>query len=326
MILIAVQSRAGDGRDVERARHVLDDRVEHFLDTAVAVGAAAADRDGRAQTAALAEGRLELLHGRLLAFKIQLHQLLVEVADLLHELVVPLLGLVGKLGRDIDNLHIVALLVFIIVCLHIEKVDKSHEISFLANRYLKANRIFSKACADLVHRAEEIRANDIHLVDKCHTGDIVFVRLAPDVLGLGLHATLGIKYADRAIQDAKRPFDLHGEIHVTGSIDDVDAMLLGTRLGLPVLLQRPVAGGRSRGDGDTPLLLLLHPVHGRRTFVGITDLVVDTGIVENALRQRRLAGVDVGHDTDVPGSIQGIISSSSSHVFKTSLNMMHTGV
>jgi len=33
----------------------------------------------------------------------------------------------------------------------------------------------------------------------------------------------------------------------------------------------------------------------------LTDLVIDTGIVENPLRGGGLAGIDMGHDADVSG-------------------------
>ena len=66
----------------------------------------------------------------------------------------------------------------------------------------------------------------------------------------------------------------------------------------------PDTGGGGGGDGDPPLLLLLHPVHRGGAFVDLADLVVATRVVEDALGQRRLARVDVGHDPDVPGSAQ----------------------
>jgi hypothetical protein len=39
-----------------------------------------------------------------------------------------------------------------------------------------------------------------------------------------------------------------------------------------------------------------------------TDLVIDAGIKENTLRQCRFAGINVRHDTYVPGLLQGILS------------------
>ena len=55
-------------------------------------------------------------------------------------------------------------------------------------------------------------------------------------------------------------------------------------------------------------LLLRHPVHGGGTVVGIADLVVYTGVVQNTLGGSSLTGVDVRHDADISGSLQGIFS------------------
>src|SRR3546814_3771174 len=74
---------------------------------------------------------------------------------------------------------------------------------------------------------------------------------------------------------------------MAGRVDDVD----------PVLA--PGTGRRGRRDGDAALLLLLHPVHDRRTLMGLTDLVGPAGVEEDALGGRGLAGVDVRHDTEI---------------------------
>jgi hypothetical protein len=55
----------------------------------------------------------------------------------------------------------------------------------------------------------------------------------------------------------------------------------------------PEAGRRRRGDGDPALLLLLHPVHGGRAVVHLADLVVHTGVEQDALGGGGLAGIDV---------------------------------
>ena len=83
---------------------------------------------------------------------------------------------------------------------------------------------------------------------------------------------------------------------VARGVDDVD-----TGLGELLLGTSPVAGGGGGGDGDAALLLLRHPVHGGGAVMGLTDLVVDAGVVEDALGGSGLAGVDVSHDADVSG-------------------------
>src|SRR6185312_13842912 len=83
------------------------------------------------------------------------------------------------------------------------------------------------------------------------------------------------------------------EVDVAGRVDDVD----------PVAL--PLTGGGGGGDRDPALLLLLHPVHHRGALVHLAHFVGAAGVVEDALGRRRLAGVDVRHDPDVAGLIEG---------------------
>jgi len=79
---------------------------------------------------------------------------------------------------------------------------------------------------------------------------------------------------------------------VARRVDDVDLVVI------------PEAGHRGRGDRDAAFLLLFHPVRGRGTVVRLTDLVVDTGVEQDALGGRGLAGIDVRHDADVADLVQ----------------------
>ena len=63
-------------------------------------------------------------------------------------------------------------------------------------------------------------------------------------------------------------------------------------------LRQVKRGGRG-GDGDAALALLRHPVHLRLAVVDLADLVDAPGVEEEALADRRLAGVDVRDDADV---------------------------
>ena len=143
-----------------------------------------------------------------------------------------------------------------------------------------------------MHGEVEVRAELVHLVDEADARDVVLVGLTPHGLGLGLDALLAVEHGDGTVEDAQRALHLDREVDVAGGVDDVDLVAL------------PEGGHGGRRDRDAALLLLLHPVGRRRTVVGLTDLVVDTGVEEDALRRRRLAGVDVRHDADVADLVE----------------------
>ena len=130
------------------------------------------------------------------------------------------------------------------------------------------------------------------LLTKQKRGTLVLVGLAPDRLGLRLHAGNAVEDDDRAVEHAQAALDLDREIHVAGRVDQVDAMVL------------PEAGRGGGGDGDPPLLLLLHPVHRRGALVHLADLVDLLGVEEDPLGHGRLARVDVRDDPDVAGALE----------------------
>src|ERR1700685_988809 len=97
-----------------------------------------------------------------------------------------------------------------------------------------------------------------------------------------------VEHSNRAVEDTQRAFDLSREIHVAGSIDNVDADIA------------PGTCGRGGCDSDAALLLLLHPIHRSCAFMDLSDAVRLSRIEENALRRSGLTGIDVGHNADVP--------------------------
>ena len=308
LVLGAVGRGALDRRDIQRGRHVLDDSVQKLLDSLVEVCGTAADRDSLVPAGALAQRSLQLFNGGLLALQILLHQVFVQIADLLDHLGVPLLCLILHISRDILDSDVLTLVVVIDISLHLHDVDDTLEVVLLADGQLDADRVLAQTMLDLVDGHKEVCAHDVHLVDECDTRHAVGICLTPDILGLGLDAALCVKDADCAVKDTQGTLDLDGEVDVSGGVDNVDTVLKGTGFGLGLLLQRPMAGGSCGSDGDASLLLLRHVVHGGSAFVGLTDLVIDTGIIEDTLGQSGLARVDMRHDTDVSGPIQRILT------------------
>src|SRR4029077_18544032 len=97
----------------------------------------------------------------------------------------------------------------------------------------------------------------------------------------------GVEYRHRTVQHTQAALHFSGEVDVSGRIDDIDVAV------------PPLTSRRGRGDGDAPLLLLLHPVHHRGAFMDFANLVGAAGVIEDALGRGGLTGINVGHDPDV---------------------------
>ena len=171
--------------------------------------------------------------------------------------------------------------------LHGDKVNNTEEISLASDGELENSRGGSELLDDGVYAEVEVGTGAVHLVEEAHSRDVVLVSLPPDGLGLGFDSGNSVKDGDGTVKDTEGTLDLEGEVDVTGGVDDVDAVVV------------PGAGGGSGGDGDSTLLLLFHPVHGRTTLVNLSDLVTLSGVVKDTLRGGGLSGVDVSHDTNV---------------------------
>src|SRR5258708_4059888 len=135
---------------------------------------------------------------------------------------------------------------------------------------------------------EEVRADAAHLIYKADPRNALLVGLPPHRLRLRLHARDSVEYGDRAIEHAQAALHFGGEIDVARRIDNVDGDVA------------PFAGGGRRRYGNAALLLLFHPVHDGGAFVDLADLVGAPGVIEDAFSRSGLAGIDVGHDADVP--------------------------
>nr|AHE14890.1 hypothetical protein asmbl_2 [uncultured bacterium] len=288
---LTVERGADDGLDVQRAGQVVDDRVEQRLHALVLEGGAGEDRVDLRGDGRLADRGLQALDGDLLAAEVGLHEGVVEVRDVLEQLLAVLGGLVGELGGDLLDGVVLAHLGLTAPGegLHLHQVDDADEVGLGADGQLQDQRVGGQALDHHLDAAEEVRAGPVELVDEAHARDAVLLRLPPDLLGLRLHTGDAVVHGDRTVEHPQRPLHLDGEVDVPGGVDDVDVVTV------------PGALGRGGGDGDAALLLLLHPVHRGRAVVDFTDLVVDAGVEEDALGGRRLAGVDVRHDPDVPG-------------------------
>src|ERR1035441_7640158 len=293
LLLLALdQFRADHRRDVQRRGKVVDDRVQQRLHALVLEGGPAQDGRQFGRERGPADRVLEDLLGHLGLLEDQLQQWVVVVGDLLEQVFARGTRRFEQALGDVELFLFLAHLVLVDDRLHRHEVHDAQEVALGADRQLDRHGVRGEAVDHRLHALVEVGADAVHLVDVGDARDVILVGLAPDRLGLGLHAGDGVEQGDRAVEHAQRALDLDREVHVPGRVDDVDAVVL------------PLGGGGRGGDRDATLLLLLHPVHDRRALVDLADLVGAPGVVEDALRRRRLTGVDVSHDPDVAGVVE----------------------
>ena len=286
---LGLEVDALDRATINRGRQEVDDGVEERLNALVLERRAA---ENRVERATLHGGTNEPAQGsivRLRAVQVGHHGIVVHLDRSFDQLAAILDSLILQLGRDL--FFAVGSAESLAVPddrLHLDEVDHALEVALRADRQLKADGLAGHAVDDVGHALEEVGAGLVHLVDEHDTRNVVLVGLAPDGLGLGLDTLVAVENADGAVEHAQRTLDFDGEVDVAGGVDDVQALVV------------PEAGGGSGRDRDATLLLLLHPVHGGGTLVHFTDLVGLSGVVKDALGRGGLAGIDVGHDAEIP--------------------------
>ena len=304
---VAVHVHALDGGDVKGAGHVVHHSVEHGLHALVLEGAAAHHRRENDRDAALADAFTKLRLAKIFAAQVFFHQHFIGLGDHLHHFFAPFDGGLQKLGRNLAFDDFVTLVAFVEgKGLHGHQVHNAPKVLLGANGDLDGHGTRLQTRLHHLHHAEEIRARAIHLVDESHARHVVFIRLTPDRLGLGFHATHGAEHRAGAVQHTQGTLHLGGEINVPRCVDDVDAVLDARILAR----QRNPGGGNGRGrNGDTTFLLLHHPVGGGSAIVNFADLVDLAGIKKNALRRGRFTGINVSHDADVAVALKGRMAS-----------------
>ena len=294
---LGIRVHALDSRNVRRRRHVVHNGVQQLLHALVAVRRTAGDRHHGVRQGGFADAFLDLVDRQFLTREVFFHERVILLGDVFDQLIMILLSFLFHVVGDLFLADILALIVIIDIRFHGDQVNDALEERFRSDRKLDRDSVTFEALFHHVNHAVKIRAHDVHLIDVRHAGNLIFVRLTPHRLRLGLHAALGAEHRHGAVQDAQRALHFHREIHVTRGVNDVDSMIL------------PETGRRRGRDRDAALLLLFHPVHRRRTVVRLTDFVVDTGVIQDAFGRRCFTGINVRHDADISGFFQSYLPS-----------------
>ena len=178
-----------DGRHIDRRRHVIDNRVEHRLHTLVLECRAAHRHDDLTRQRTCTQAPANLVFRQLSVLEELVEQRLICFRRSLDHLLAPLVSGIAQFCGDLAGLKRGAHIALVPVDrLHAHEVDNTGKLLFRTNRQLDRHRVGTQAIANLLHHAQVVGAGAIHLVDEDHARHFVLVTLAPDGLGLRLHA------------------------------------------------------------------------------------------------------------------------------------------
>ena len=279
---------------VQWVRQEVNDCVEQWLDALVAVRGTTVNRVDLRVDDHLADSSLELRDGDFFASEVLLHEFFIGLSNRLDELLAVLISAVNEIRRDLclGCLGTDSNLARPHESLHFQQVNNAVEVIFSADWKLHYQWLCAQAVNNGADGVVEVCTHLVHLVDEADTWNVVLSSLTPNLLGLWLNAFLAVEDSNSAIENTQGTLNLNGEVNVTWGVNDVD------------LVAFPETGNSSGGNGDTALLLLLHPVSGGRAVVGLAYLAVDTGVEEDTLGRGGLTSIDVRHDADVADLLQ----------------------
>src|SRR5690606_28150781 len=294
-----------DIRNVDRRWQKIEHCVQHALHALVLECRTAQHWLNFGIDSTLAQTGDDFFFGQFAAFEILVHQLFRRFSGRLDHLLAPLIGKTLQLRRNILvlELHTLGRLIpdngF-----HLDQINHTSKAVFSADWNNYRNRVRLQARLHLVNHLEEVGASTVHLVNKGKAWHLMFVGLAPYRLGLGLNTAHRTINHACAIQYAHGTLNLNGEVHVARGINDIDAMLRAGYIHAP-----PETGHGRGGNGDSALLLLLHPVGSRCAIMHFTNLMGYTRIKKDTFRGCCLACINVCTDADIAITLNGSFAS-----------------
>ncbi|MNZ55370.1 hypothetical protein D3C78_732960 [compost metagenome] len=294
-LLDQVRVNTLDRRNLGRSRQEVDNGVENQGNTLVLERRTADGRNDLAGQGARTQTGFDLFDRQLTFFKVLVHQLFVGFGSSFYHVRAPFFGQLEHVRR---NLFLTVGSAFVVVVpvdsLHLDQVDLTLEVIFRTDGQLNRNRGVTQTVLDLTYDAQEVCTGTVHLVHVNNTWNAVLVGLTPYGFGLRLNAGGTAEYNDSAVEYAQRTFYFNGEVNVARGIDDVYAVFAVLATGT-----FPEGGNSSGGNGNTPLLLLHHPVGGRGAVMHLAHFVAQTCVKQDPLGSGSFARVNVRANTNV---------------------------
>ena len=291
-LLIGMRINSLHRRNVHRRRHIINDCVQKFLNALITVRRTAHHRNQLVGNGCIPERCFDFFLRDFFLVDEFLHQRVIDLGSSLNHSGTVFLRLLQHIFRNRFNSHVFAKVIIINIGFHGNQIDNAPECHFLSDRQLNRYRICVESFLHHVNNTIEVCAGNVHFIDICHSRHMITVSLSPHGFRLRLNASLCTENSDRAIQHTQRSFNLNGKVNVSGSINDIDTVVL------------PETCGGSRSNGDTSLLLFRHPVHGCRPFVRFPYFVHLSGIKQNSFGGSGFSGIDVCHDADIARTLK----------------------
>ena len=161
---------AGHRRHVDRARQVVDDRVQQRLHALVLEGGAEQHRRDRVVERGGTDGGLQLVLLDRLLLEEGVQDVVVVVGDGLDQLVAVVLGLLLELVRHLALLPLLPQRVDVGDRLHRDQVDVADELVLGSDRDLQGDRLRAQPVDHRLDGVEEVGARAVHLVDERDPG------------------------------------------------------------------------------------------------------------------------------------------------------------
>ena len=311
--LVALLVDFGLGRHLGWGGQIVDDPVQKRLHTLVLERGAAVGREETQVDGAFADALLDRGDVGLLSVQVGLHDLVVLLDGGLDELFAVFLDFVHHVCGNVADFVVQGVAgVIPDPGLAGEQIDNARKIVFGADRQDHDEGSCAEDILDLLDDAVEIGPDPVELVHVDDPGDLGIVGVAPVRLGLGFDPAGTAKNADSPVENLQRTIDLDREINVSGSVDDVETVVV------------PETGRGRRLDRDAAFLLLVHEVGCRGAVVDFAHFVDLAREHENALGRGRLAGVHVGEDADV--AVFGYVAHGCEKVFEMGLAGLCSGL
>ena len=172
---------SGDIRDIGRSWHEFDNAIQHFLNTLVLICRSTIYRNCLTSDGSFTKNFLKFINCRFFTFQIFLKKVIIQLTDFLNQVVVPFLGKIFQIIRDLCDFDVFTFVIFVVICFHLEQVYQSDEIIFFSDWDLYRNCIFTKTVNNGLNRHEEICSHFIHFINERHTRYIVCVSLTPNI-------------------------------------------------------------------------------------------------------------------------------------------------